>query len=372
MGRTPFCILMKDASNQQLFSLRKHLVQDAQKLGIKPAARRWGISKNTVRKWLRRYETNGNKGLKDGRQGPNKIPHKTSQEVEELVIKSRKQAPCYGPRRLRYFFDLPCSLGAIQRILKEKKLVRKNKKKYQKKNDLREVKKKYKTLSRVQMDVKYLNDIPNYYGQMKSLDLPRFQYTLRDVKSGMLFLGYSVELSGLNARTMVGHFLSELKKEPALDISQTIIQTDNGAEFGGLARHFETNGFSRTIVEEYGAQHRYIPPGMCNANGDVESVHNTIEKEFFDLCTFHSKEDFFEKVETYRIFYNIARPNYSKEVRTPWWIANADWENSNIASNMSLLKTVDLDRISGLPQGGHDLSVLPVFSGNRETRVKSG
>ncbi len=56
-------------------------------------------------------------------------------------------------------FDLPSSVGAISRILKEKGLTRRKKKKYQKKNDLRAVKAKYKPFERLQMDVKYLTDI---------------------------------------------------------------------------------------------------------------------------------------------------------------------------------------------------------------------
>jgi transposase len=350
--------MLKGASKQQLFYTRQQIVKDAQVNGIKPTAVKWSISKNTVRKWLRRYQEKGIKGLEDRRKGPDFIPHKTPLKIEKQVIKYRKQVPCYGPRRLKYFFDLPCSNGAIQRIIKGHGLQRRSRKKYQKKNDLREAKKRYKSLTRLQMDIKYLNDIPNYYGQMNKLNLPRFQYTVRDVKSGMLFLGYSNEISELNARTMITSILEELKEEPKFDLSSLIVQTDNGSEFSGRARKIETNPFV-SAIQKYGANHRYIPPGMCNANGDVESIHNTIELEFFDLCKCKSRENFFDQVESYRLFYNFTRPNYSKDCKTPWQITQDDWVKTDIASNISLIKTYDLDRMSSVEQRGHH---LPVFA----------
>ena len=43
---------------------RKALVEYAKAHGIKPAMRHFGCSRNTIRKWLRRFETEGHEGLK--------------------------------------------------------------------------------------------------------------------------------------------------------------------------------------------------------------------------------------------------------------------------------------------------------------------
>ncbi|MDB2614010.1 integrase core domain-containing protein, partial [Chlamydiales bacterium] len=85
------------------------------------------------------------------------------------------------------------------------------------------------------------------------------------------------------------------------------------------------------IVNNYGVRHCYIPPGMCNAQADVESIHSTIEKEFFDITQFKSRLDFFDKVESYRLFYNTTRPNYSKKGFTPWMITQNDWSQCDLA-----------------------------------------
>src|SRR6188474_908269 len=63
----------------------------------------------------------------------------------------------------------------------------------------------YKACEKLQMDIKYLTDIPPYWEMMQRLKLPRFQYTVRDVKSGMLFLGFADEISELHAETMAKH-----------------------------------------------------------------------------------------------------------------------------------------------------------------------
>ena len=106
---------------------------------LKLAARKYYVSKNTVRLWLRRFKGEGHDGLIDRRNGPHYIPHKSSKAEEKEIIKIRKLAPCYGAMRLKAFFDLKPSTGAISRILKDHGLSKKIRRKYQKKNDLRAI-----------------------------------------------------------------------------------------------------------------------------------------------------------------------------------------------------------------------------------------
>jgi len=63
--------------------------------------------------------------------------------------------PCYGPKRLKWFFGIDASEGAIYRVLKQNKLTKKRRKKYQKKNEPKRKKKtKYKALTHHQLDSK--------------------------------------------------------------------------------------------------------------------------------------------------------------------------------------------------------------------------
>jgi len=91
MGLSTYSILMAGASKDHIFRFKKEVVQWAQAHGIKPAIKKWGLGRNTIRRWLRRFENEGNKGLEEKRKGPKRIPHKASKEVEKRY--NRKLCP---------------------------------------------------------------------------------------------------------------------------------------------------------------------------------------------------------------------------------------------------------------------------------------
>jgi len=260
-----------------------------------------------------------------------------------MILEKRREAPCYGPKRLKYFYpSLTASEGAIYRILKEKGMLRKNRKKYQRKQDLREVKAKYQSLTHNQEDVKYLRDIPQYLPQMLSTDLPRYEYTIRDTKSGFTALAFGNEFNEQYSTMLTETYLRHLQAF-GIDLRQVCIQTDNGGEFGAKKRDIKTPGFINTIMMELQAQHQYIPPGCSNANADVESFHATVEKEFFDLEHFNSREEFFDKAQVYQCFYNFVRPNFSKSAKTPLQIILED--HPSISPKVLNFPVYDLDAL---------------------------
>jgi transposase len=345
MERCSYSTYVIGKGKEYSFEFKQDAVFAAQELGLKPAARKFKVSRNTLRAWSRRFDEKGKKGLYDRRQGPNYIPNKMPKEMEERIVNIRKMTKCFGPKRIKYHYQIPYSLGAIQRVIKSNGLTRKLRKVREKRRDMRAVKAKRASMTHLQMDVKYLTDIPNYWEQLKPLGLPKYQYTVRETKTGMLFLGYSDELSELNARTMIDYVLDEMKWDLPFDISDLTVQTDNGSEFSGQARRIENAPFVQMIEKTHGANHVYIRPGHCNAQADVESSHQLIETEFFDLTRFVDRDDFFRKAESYRLYFNFVRPNFYKEGKTPQQICASDW-GSNTSYNLSLIKTVDLDRMS--------------------------
>ena len=231
MPPVPYATMTQAKDQQFRFDTRRKLALAAKQNGVKPTARRWGCSRNTVRFWKRRYEEEGLEGLKERSHAPQSCPHKTPPQVEELVRKCRETSG-FGARRLKEQFDLPCSHGAIERILRQHGLTRKPRKRHQKKNDLREAKRALAAFERVQMDVKYLTDLAHYVPQMELRGLPRFQYTLRDTRTGLLYLTFADQLSKTHASAALAYFLNHLTR-CGVDTSSVTIQTDNGTEFGG-------------------------------------------------------------------------------------------------------------------------------------------
>lgn len=357
---TPYFNMLNKRSKGEQEVIRLQVVRYAQQHSVKATQRKFGCSRNTVKLWKKRFETEGRSGLVDRSRAPKNIPHKTSPEEEEHIIACRKDAPCYGAKRLKWFYDINRSECAIRRILKQNGLTRKRKKKHHTKNDLREVKAKYKALTHHQEDVKHLKDIPYYWTQMMSKGLPRYEYTIRDTKSGALILGFANEYSELYSTMFTSYYLDWLKPFD-VDLSELIIQTDNGSEFGGGSRrHFKPKGFVDIIEGKYGAKHNYIPPSMSNANADVESLHDTIEEEFFNLEKFENRNNFFIKAQMYQNFYNFVRPNFWKKAKTPIQIICEDRQNINPA--ILYIPVVDLDKLFRTKffprEGGQHVPVL--------------
>ena len=281
------------------YDLRLRLVQYARKHGIKPAARHFGCQVKTVRKWLRRYEMDhgARASLTDRSRRPHTSPNRTSPDLEQQVVAARQTAPCFGSRRLVEAFGLPLGESAARRILRDHHLTVRRKKKHESKRDLRAVKAAYAFGQLIEIDVKYLTDIP-YYMQflLRANDLPRYQYTAREVRTGGVFLGYSDTISELHSKCFASAVVGHLRRHaPELPESATI-QTDNGAEFGGTCPDNTRAGvFPAHIEAVLGLQHRFIPPGAKNHQSDVESFHDRVEQEFYDLEPVTDRQQFLAK-----------------------------------------------------------------------------
>jgi len=301
------------------FNYRLRLVTHARQQGIKAAARAFRTTVPTVRKWLRRYEVQGLKGLQELSRAPHSCPHKIVGELAQRVVELRRRLPTFGARRLQREWDLPLGHMAIERILREHDLVRPRRRKYQKKQDLAELKETWALFQQLSADTKDLDDIPHYWPQMQAHGLPAIQYTAREVRSGLQFLAYASQRSA-QASTLFAQRVQTHLARCGVTLRDLTWQTDNGGEFiGELQPDGSRSGFPRAVTY-FGSQHERIPPGAHTYQSDVETVHRLIEDEFFDLETFSSRAEFMAKASLYQLYFNLARPNSHKRGLTPWQI----------------------------------------------------
>lgn len=63
-------------------------------------ARRYGVSRQSVHAWLRRYASRGLAGLVDRSPRPDGCPHQMPVEVEAMVVEMRVAHPGWGPRTI--------------------------------------------------------------------------------------------------------------------------------------------------------------------------------------------------------------------------------------------------------------------------------
>src|SRR4051794_41720745 len=59
-------------------------------LGVKQAAEKAGVSRQTLHSWLARYEAGGLQGLVDGSHRPRSCPHQMAAGVEAVVLELRR------------------------------------------------------------------------------------------------------------------------------------------------------------------------------------------------------------------------------------------------------------------------------------------
>jgi hypothetical protein len=154
---------------------------------------------------------------------------------------------------------------------------------------------------------------------MKSLGLPHYQFTAREIRSGMMFLAFAQEKTAANA-CLFARILASHLKACGIDLNGLKFQTDNGSEFIGCTRQDGSrDGFEKTVAS-FGAVHKRIPIKAWSYNSDVETVHRTIEDEFYDLENFSSLKDFHQRVASYQAWYNLLRANMNKDYLAPWQI----------------------------------------------------
>ena len=223
---------------------------------------------------------------------------------------------------------------------------------------------RFQPFEQAQVDVKYLNDIPFYVQQMwRHGDLPRFQYTWRDVKTGAVFLGFAKDLSEEHACCFVHAVSDHLSRAGTALRGFATIQTDNGSEFSGAERQLDKRrGFHHAVEHAIGAKHRFIPPGKKNYQADVESLHRRIEEEFFDLETFRDHTEFYAKASAWQLWWNCTRKNFYKGKRSPDDILLQDAPKRDPA--VWLIPAIDLDRAmkKKMGTGGCYVPALPGFA----------
>ena len=61
---------------------------------------RYGVSRKTGYKWLRRFEDDGFDGLRDRSRRPHSCPHRTPDECVEAIIEKKKRHPSWGAKKI--------------------------------------------------------------------------------------------------------------------------------------------------------------------------------------------------------------------------------------------------------------------------------
>jgi len=335
--------------------------------GIKAAAKAFGATRNTIRKWTRRYQKGQYQALADLSRRPLHSPNATPEHVKEHIAALKDTYKRIGAEQIKILEELPQSERTIRKIWREKgKSSRQRRKKHVTKRNLREVKKQLNFLEMVCEDTKVLDDIPEYLPAIRKNNAPSIQYTFRDMTTGLLFMGFGNEKS-LTYSVLFAHYIHLHFKRYGVDLSETTRQTDNGSEYIGSWNAKESSGYTKVIESIKGQRHVTIPVRAHRYQADVETVHDIIEREFFEVEIIKDRVDFFNKMYTYQLFFDLQRPNTYKENKCPWHLARE--KMPSLKKEVAMLPPVDLDLLFASPlgqallspglQGGHYVPSSP-------------
>jgi transposase len=323
--------------------LRFQIVLSVEKSGIRETARAFHVSRTTVRKWYRRWQDHGYQALEARSRRPRRSPNATPPKERQKLVSLKHTYKRIGAEAIRTLENLERSPRTIRKIWREEGVSsRKRRKKHQTKQCLREVKKRWALFQQIDEDTKDLWDIPEYYIQMKRKRLPRVQYTARDVTSGLLFMGFAQDKTLTNAALFADYLNTQLQRLGA-DLSHTTRQTDNGSEYIGSVTAKTSSDYTKTVEAIPGQQHATIPPGAYTFQADVETVHNLVEMEFYEIEHFNDPDDFLAKATTYQLFFNLVRPNSYKEHKTPWQLAQD--KQPALSQQIAMIPPVFIDQL---------------------------
>lgn len=342
------------------------MVRYAKDHGVKPAARVFNTTPKTIRKWLSRWQPGSLRGLEDRRKAPRNRPSRIDPKQRKLAIRLKGKLKPWGAERIKRDFGLTISDKTIRKIWKEEGLLKRKRRKHKTKNDLRKIKAKWRLFQQVDIDTKHLYDIPEYWIQMKRHNLPSFQYTAREVVSGMMFVSYGTECTLTYANLFAEIIIDHLKK-CGVKLTNSRFQTDNGSEFIGSWSAKEPSIFTQTVNSEKGLVHDTIPPGAHTYQADVETAHGIIEDEFYEIETFSSSQAFLAKATQYVTWFNVARKNSYKGYKTPWEIIHQ--RDPTISPQIAILEAMSLDQIlrkklARPTKRGYDTIPYPFLQGN--------
>jgi putative transposase len=217
---------------------RMHLVRTYEQTGsIRETAHRWRTSRQVVRKWVRRYEAQGEAGLQDLSRRPHHIPRQTPPETEQKVRELRRTTR-YGRERLAIFLKrqgIDISPHTIRHILRRQDPIKRKRRRRKPAYPAFWAWHVEDAFSLIQADVKDVLDKGDLgtarWDHIRKRRLPHYQWTACDSRTRLRFLAYSHSKSRTNGMAFLILTLMWLR---AFDVDTTAtFLTDWGEEFGG-------------------------------------------------------------------------------------------------------------------------------------------
>ncbi len=276
---------------------------------VTAVARRYGVARQTVHEWLRRYANEGGLGaLADRSPRPDSCPHQMAAEVEARIVGLRRAHPSWGPSRIRWQLEqqgvdpLP-GRSSVYRALVRHGLVEARKRR-RRREDYRRWE-RGRSMELWQMDVMgrvFLTD-----GQEVKI--------VTGIDDHSRFLVCAKAVVRATARPVCQALAEALRIH---GVPEQIL-TDNGKVF--TSRFGPGPGPVKfdQICAGNGIRHLLTAPYSPTTTGKVERLHKTMRAEFFTPKdrVFATIGELQDALDAWVAEYNTARPHQSCGGRPP-------------------------------------------------------
>jgi transposase InsO family protein len=265
---------------------------------VTDVARRYGVARQTVHGWLRRYANAGLGGLADRSSKPVSCPHQMPATVEARIVVLRRVNPTWGPRtivsqlRAEGVEPLP-GRSSVYRALVRHGLIevtprRRRRSEYRRWERSR-------AMELWQMDV---------MGRVRLADGTELS-AVTGIDDHSRFCVVAALVRRATARPVCDALSEGLRRH---GLPEAIL-TDNGKVFTG--RFGLAKGpvrFDR-ICSENGIRHLLTAPYSPTTTGKIERLHKTMRAELFNHTTFSSVEEAQAGLDAWVEHYNHERPH---------------------------------------------------------------
>ena len=289
---------------EQRYQAVMAVVQDGWK--ITEVAERLGVSRQSVYRWMLRYERGGLPALADRSHRPETCSHQISPELEAVICEMRRQYPGWGPRRILHqlgrdrIYPLP-GRSSIYRCLKRHNLI-----------ELRRRKKRRDEFRR------WERDRPMQLWQMDVmsgvlLDDGSDLKIVTGIDDHSRFCVAAGLVTRATARAVCEVFKASMLRYGVPDE----ILTDNGKIFTGRFGTHKAEVMFDRMCRENGISHRLTAPRSPTTTGKIERFHQSIRKEFLADRSFASLKAAQDVLDDWVADYNNERPHQSLEMEVP-------------------------------------------------------
>jgi len=275
---------------------------------VRLVAAAFGLSETTVYNWVRRFDAEGEAGLRDRTSRPARLRAQTPQETIDAVVARRRERQ--SGRQLAQEFQL--STATVSRILRPAKLSR------------------WKDLEPVIPVVRYEKDEPGELIHFDTKKLGRFSRAGHRVtgdwtkRSGGRGVGWEALHVAIDDHARVAHvqLLADERTDCAVQmLRETVgwyeeqgirvraIMTDNGACYRALA--------FRDACAELGIKHKRTRPYTPRTNGKAERLIQTTLREWAYAKRYDTSEDRAAALPGWVATYNTERPHHGIGGVTP-------------------------------------------------------